>query len=261
MLVISVLMHYGQIVSLTTFLIHILIILDFILIGGVLPYLERKKLSLIQKRVGPKFVGLNGRIQFIADALKIFFKDYYNIVHVKKYYFFLVPILFLFYNLLFILNFQWGGYFFFYDVEINIIYILSFSVISGFLTFLTGYFCKNKYTIITSARTVSVMFINELLFSLIVCQIFYISKNFSFTSYTTNTQAMWAVALWIFQLPVVILVFLLEVNKVPFDFQEAESELIMGFTNEYTGFLFGVYVLIEYLHIFIYCFLLTILFF
>lgn len=52
---------------------------------------------------------------------------------------------------------------------------------------------------------------------------------------------------------------LLEINKVPFDFQEAEAELIMGYTNEYTGFLFGVYVLIEYLHIFIYIYFFSIL--
>ena len=62
-------------------------------------------------------------------------------------------------------------------------------------------------------------------------------------------------------MPILFLVFLLEINKVPFDFQEAESELIMGYTTEYMGFLFGIYVLIEYLHIFIYSYILVLLFF
>lgn len=92
--------------SIASVLINLAIIIDFILIGGVLPYLERKKLSLIQKRVGPKFVGLNGRLQFIVDAMKIFFKDYFHLLKVKKFYFFLLPVVFLFYNLLFLLNFQ-----------------------------------------------------------------------------------------------------------------------------------------------------------
>ena len=44
------------------FLLNIACLLVFILIGGLLPLLERKYLSLIQRRVGPKFVGFNGRL-------------------------------------------------------------------------------------------------------------------------------------------------------------------------------------------------------
>jgi NADH-quinone oxidoreductase subunit H len=36
--------------------------------------LERKILSLLQRRVGPQFVGYKGRLQYIADALKLFGK-------------------------------------------------------------------------------------------------------------------------------------------------------------------------------------------
>jgi NADH:ubiquinone oxidoreductase subunit H len=160
---------------------------------------------------------------------------------------------------MFLLNFQWNGYFFLSDIEINIIYMLSFSVLSNFFIFLTGYFCKNKYTIITSSRTVSIIFINEILLTLIICYVFYISKSFTFSNYITNTDSFFGIFMWILFLPVLILIFLVEVNKVPFDFQEAESELIMGFTNEYTGFLFGTYVLIEYIHIFVYSFFLGLL--
>ena len=53
-------------------LMHIIILINVTLIGGILPLIERKYLSLIQRRVGPKFVGYKGRLQFIADALKMF---------------------------------------------------------------------------------------------------------------------------------------------------------------------------------------------
>jgi NADH-quinone oxidoreductase subunit H len=36
--------------------------------------IERKFLSLMQRRVGPQFVGYKGRLQYIADALKLFTK-------------------------------------------------------------------------------------------------------------------------------------------------------------------------------------------
>ena len=53
--------------------------------------------------------------------------------------------------------------------------------------------------------------------------------------------------------------FLLDVNKVPFDLVEAESELIMGYHVEYSGFLFGLFVLVEYLHLFFFIYVLSLL--
>jgi NADH:ubiquinone oxidoreductase subunit H len=39
-----------------------------------LTLIERKFLALVQRRVGPQFVGYKGRLQYIADALKLFIK-------------------------------------------------------------------------------------------------------------------------------------------------------------------------------------------
>ena len=150
------------------FLTYIIVLLLFILLCGVIPLYERKKLSLIQRRVGPKFTGFNGRLQFLADALKIFFKDFFFIFSVSKFYFFFLPTLTLFFNLFFLLSFQWNSNIFFYDIELNYLFLSVLSSISNILIFLTGFICKNKYTIITSSRTVSVFFINELLFSISV---------------------------------------------------------------------------------------------
>ena len=39
-----------------------------------LTLIERKFLALVQRRVGTNFVGYKGRLQYIADALKLFIK-------------------------------------------------------------------------------------------------------------------------------------------------------------------------------------------
>ena len=88
------------------FVTYIVSLLIFILLCGVIPLYERKKLSLIQRRVGPKFTGFNGRLQFLADALKIFLKDFFFIFSVSKFSFFFLPVLTLFFNLFFLLSFQ-----------------------------------------------------------------------------------------------------------------------------------------------------------
>ena len=49
-----------------------------------------------------------------------------------------------------------------------------------------------------------------------------------------------------------LIIIFIDANKAPYDLFEAESELINGYAIEYSGFLFGIYILVEYLHIFIF---------
>jgi NADH:ubiquinone oxidoreductase subunit H len=64
--------------SVTGFLIiliyNIICMLLVTLIIASITLIERKVLALVQRRVGPFFVGYRGRLQYIADALKLFIK-------------------------------------------------------------------------------------------------------------------------------------------------------------------------------------------
>jgi len=53
---------------------NIILMLIVTLIVAAITLLERKLLSLVQRRVGPNFVGYKGRLQYLADALKLFVK-------------------------------------------------------------------------------------------------------------------------------------------------------------------------------------------
>jgi len=53
---------------------NIVLMLSVTLIIASLTLIERKFLSLLQRRVGPNYVGYKGRLQYIADALKLFVK-------------------------------------------------------------------------------------------------------------------------------------------------------------------------------------------
>ena len=55
-------------------LYNIILMLIVTLIVAAITLLERKLLSLVQRRVGPNFVGYKGRLQYLADALKLFVK-------------------------------------------------------------------------------------------------------------------------------------------------------------------------------------------
>lgn len=55
-------------------IINIILSLIITIVIATLTLVERKVLSLVQRRVGPNQVGFRGRLQFIADALKLLLK-------------------------------------------------------------------------------------------------------------------------------------------------------------------------------------------
>ena len=57
-----------------TLLNNVVLMLFITLVIASLTLIERKFLSLVQRRVGPNYVGYKGRLQYIADALKLFIK-------------------------------------------------------------------------------------------------------------------------------------------------------------------------------------------
>jgi NADH-quinone oxidoreductase subunit H len=60
-------------------------------------------------------------------------------------------------------------------------------------------------------------------------------------------------------LGILSITFLLETNRAPFDLAEAESEIVAGYFVEYGGFYFGLYYLGEYLHLFFFSLVISLL--
>ena len=85
-----------------------------------------KFLALVQRIVGPNFVGYKGRLQYLADALKLFFKN--AVISV------------------------WEPSLSIFDIEHNIVYASFLSVLFGLCIILTSYFSKNKYAVLAFAR-------------------------------------------------------------------------------------------------------------
>lgn len=57
--------------------------------------IERKVLSLTQRRVGPNYIGYRGRLQFIADAVKLLVKHILIVARINKFVFIMIPVLLL----------------------------------------------------------------------------------------------------------------------------------------------------------------------
>ena len=238
------------------FLINIVLFLILTIIIAVITLIERKILSIIQRRVGPNYIGYKGRLQFIADALKLLLKHILIISKINKFLFLIYPALVLIMCYLFWINLIWGPNLSLFEIEYNILFMGILSIIFTFLLFLVGWSTKNKYSILASNRIVIVSFNLEIFLNFFLIFLIFFFESFSFYQ-CVNMQKLLINGFFLCLpiLPLIILIFLLETGRIPFDLGEAESELIAGHTTELGGFFFALFYLGEYFHL--YCFSVT----
>ncbi len=240
-----------------SFIVNIVLLLILTIIIACLTLVERKILSLMQRRVGPDFVGYRGRLQYIADALKLFIKGALVPHESNKFWFVCIPALTLAVSYSFWLNAVWGPSISIFELEYNLIYSSIFSALFTFCIILTGFFSRNKYSLLASIRAGLGMLNLELFLGLFFLTLIVVGESFSILSYVNFQEIYWLILPLFMVIGLIAITFLLEVNRTPFDLSEAESELVAGYTTEYGGFLFGVYYLGEYLHLFFFSLLIS----
>ena len=134
-------------------------------------------------------------------------------------------------------------------------------MVFSFCVILTGYFSKNKYSVLASVRACLLVSNLEIFLGLLVLNSILISESFNFSVFVTLQENTWLIFTFFNMCGLIIIAFLLEVNRAPFDLAEAESELVSGYTTEMSGFLFGLYYLGEYFHLFFFAMTLALLYF
>jgi len=231
-------------------IIQIVILINVVLIGGVLPLIERKYLSLIQRRVGPKFVGYKGRLQFIADALKMFLKGCLIPSEVNSFFFLFWPAVVLSLCFVFWLNNFWGVNLIYLDIEYNLVFMSLLSLFINVCISLTGYYSKNKYAFLGSVRTLVMLFGLELLIALFFLTLIFFIGSFHLSLAPVFQEEYSIMLLYTVVCNFILILILLEINKSPFDLNEAETELITGYHTEYGAFFFALFYLGEYFHLF-----------
>lgn len=221
---------------------------------------ERKILALTQRRIGPNVVGDRGRLQYIADALKLVLKAYFSPKKVNNL-FFQGSSVFIFYiswlNYLNI-NYTYGedvG-----EIEYNIFFSIVCSLGFSCAWLVAGWSSTSKYAILGTIRASLQIISYEILTSSIFLILFIIfgTVNFEIIADLQSNISLF------FVLPFVVINFflatLMETNRPPFDLSEAESDVVAGYIVEYSGIVFGLFYLGEYINIFANAFFLTMLF-
>ncbi len=231
------------------------------LVIAALTLIERKFLALSQRRVGPFYVGYRGRLQYIADALKLFLKG--STVHDEnnKFWFYSIPSICCIICYFFWINSVWCPSVSIFEIEYNLVYSSLLSVAFGFCIILLGYFSGNKYSRLASIRAAIAMLNLELFLGLMLLSLVLVSESFCFSVFVNFQEVFWLIVLFFGMGGVICLTFMLEVARTPFDVSEAESELVTGYSTEIGSFMFGIFYLGEYFHLFFFSTVVSLLFF
>jgi NADH-quinone oxidoreductase subunit H len=222
---------------------------------------ERKVAAVIQDRRGPNRAGPIGIFQPLADGLKLFMKEEIIPNLSNKFLFILGPGVAMLTAMMTSAVVPWGGDITFNgrvihlqvaDINIGILYIFGVVSMGVYGVMIGGWASNNKFSLLAAIRGASQIISYELAMGLSLIAVLMMTGSLSLRTIVgqqlDNTY-------YVFYQPLGFLIFLVcafaECNRTPFDLSEAESELNMGYHQEYSSMKLGFYLFAEYVNMFI----------
>jgi len=235
--------------------------------AAVMVYVERKVAALLQQRLGPYLVGPKGMLQPLADVIKLMFKEELRPRAADALLFALAPIIsascaFAAFSVVpFGADTTLGGLLpeglrlQVADVNVAILVVFAIASMSVYGIVLAGWSSNSKYSLLGGLRSSAQMISYELSYGLALAGVLVVGNSLSLTDIVNRQAGAWfgVVPKWfIIYQPVGFVIYLIsgiaETNRAPFDFPEAEQELVAGYHTEYSSMSFAMFFLAEYIN-------------
>lgn len=286
-------------VAMKAFLEMLLLVLGVVMpLASILTWMERRQSAMMQDRLGPNRanftlpllgnIKLAGILHFLADALKMLFKEDFIPAKANRLLFVLAPILAIAPAFVVFAIVPWGSgvcpghlgevltdaqlaacldeggtRFQVAHIEVGMLFYFAIASLAVYGTTLAGWASYNKWSLLGGLRASSQMMSYEVAMGLALLGSFLIYGTLEpagIVSWQGNNVLTWGIVVQ----PLGFLLFfaaaMAETKRAPFDLPEGEPEII-GYFVEYSGMRFGMFFLAEFIEVVFVAAMVTTLFF
>jgi NADH-quinone oxidoreductase subunit H len=235
--------------------------------AAILVYMERKVAALVQQRYGPYLVGPKGLLQPLADIIKLMFKEELRPKSADSLLFYLAPILSATAAFAAFAVVPFGADTTLFglldrpihlaaaDHNVGLLVIFAITSMGVYGIVLAGWSSNSKYSLLGGLRSSAQMISYELSYGLSFAAVIMLAGSLSLRTIVDAQAGYWLgfIPKWyLFVQPLGFFIFLTagiaETNRAPFDFPEAEQELVAGYHTEYSSMSFALFFLAEYVN-------------
>jgi NADH-quinone oxidoreductase subunit H len=235
--------------------------------SALLVLAERKIMGFMQQRYGPYLVGPHGVLQPLADILKLLFKEELRPKGADKWLFTLAPVLSITAAFAAFSTVPWGAETTFFglldepvklgvtDINVGLLVIFAITSMGVYGIVLAGWASNSKYSLFGGLRASAQMISYELSYATSLAAVILLAGSLSLREVVDAQAGTWLgfIPQWyVFLQPVGFLIYMIagvaETNRAPFDFPEAEQELVAGYNTEYSSVRFALFPQAEYIN-------------
>jgi len=249
-------------------LVLIFVIFNMLVLSAAfMVWLERKVCAYIQDRVGPNRVGFEGALQPFADVIKLMFKEQLRPKAADALLFAVAPVVSACAAFAAFAVVPFGDYATFWvlpepgiplqvtDVNVAVLVIFAITSMGVYGIVLAGWSSNSKYSLLGGLRSAAQMISYELSYGLALAAVIMLAGSLSLREIVMNQAGTWwgVIPRWyVFLQPLGFFIYMCagvaETNRAPFDFPEAEQELVAGYHTEYSSMSFALFFLAEYVN-------------
>jgi NADH-quinone oxidoreductase subunit H len=238
-----------------------------VLSAAFMVWLERKVCAYIQDREGPNRVGFEGVLQPFADVIKLLFKEELRPKAADALLFAIAPVIstaaaFAAFSVI-----PFGTQTTLFgllddplplhvaDVNVAVLVVFAITSMGVYGIVLAGWSSNSKYSLLGGLRSSAQMISYELSYALALAAVILVAGSLSLREIVAGQEGTFFgfIPRWFIVLqPVGFIVYMVagvaETNRAPFDFPEAEQEIVAGYHTEYSSMSFAMFFLAEYIN-------------